>query len=191
MSGVHFTSDLHLGHQLVAGLRGFQSTDDHDEAIADNWAKVVKEHDTVWVLGDLSCTGSAIRLEQIINRIATWPGVKHLIAGNHDPIHSMHRDAHKWHWLYSRAFASVQTVARRRIAGHSVLLSHFPYGSLDHTEAARYTQYRLPDLGEYLIHGHTHSDQRVQGPRMVHVGVDAWDLTPVDLRLVAEHLVPA
>lgn len=44
---------------------------------------------------------------------------------------------------------------------------------------ARQPQFRLPDLGEWLIHGHTHSKERLDGPRSVHVGLDAWGLRPV------------
>jgi calcineurin-like phosphoesterase family protein len=63
------------------------------------------------------------------------------------------------------------------------LLSHFPYfgdgeGSRDTPE--RYSQYRLPDMGEWLIHGHVHDPIRLRG-KSIHVGVDAWNLAPVHL----------
>lgn len=67
---------------------------------------------------------------------------------------------------------------RRRIADQVVLLSHFPYGNRDRG-APRYLQYRLPDLGEWLLHGHTHSNERQLG-KEIHVGWDAWG------RLVSE-----
>ena len=51
----------------------------------------------------------------------------------------------------------------------------------DHTDAPRFAQYRLPDEGRWLLHGHTHiADQRIHG-RQIHVGLDAWDLRPVPL----------
>jgi calcineurin-like phosphoesterase family protein len=115
---------------------------------------------------------------------ASLPGTKHLIAGNHDPCHPMHRDAHKWQAAYLQVFASVQPFARRRIRNQDVLLSHFPYVKDRHE--ARYMQYRLRDEGAWLLHGHTHqSEQRREG-REIHVGLDAWDLTPVSLDTIAD-----
>jgi calcineurin-like phosphoesterase family protein len=35
-------------------------------------------------------------------------------------------------------------------------------------------QWRLPDRGEFLAHGHTHAALRRTSPREVHVGIDAW-----------------
>ena len=175
---VWFTSDLHLGHRFVAELRGFDSVEAHDQAILDNWVRCVGKDDQVWVLGDLACSSPT----QALVEIRGLPGIKHLISGNHDKCHPMHRTAHNHAAAYLESFASVQPFARRKIAGQDVLLSHFPYQS-DHTEYARYTQYRLRDEGAWLLHGHTHGPERLHG-REIHVGVDAWDLAPVPLDTV-------
>lgn len=174
---VWFTSDLHLGHRFVAGIRGFNDVGDHDAAIMDNWRKVIRNDDQVWVLGDLAVSSPTRALEQI----ASLPGIKHLIAGNHDGCHPMHRDSHKWQPKYLTAFASVQPFARRRIDGREVLLSHFPYSKDRHE--ARYMQYRLRDEGAWLLHGHTHGSERQEG-REIHVGVDAWGLAPVPSHVI-------
>lgn len=181
---VWFTSDLHLGHGFVAKLRGFPDVDAHDSAILEGWATSVHKNDQVWVLGDLAVTSSAIRVEQLMGMLRALPGAKHLIVGNHDAGHPMHRDSHKFQRHYLQAFESVQAFARRRINGTEVLLSHFPYEG-DHTDEPRHSQYRLRDEGRWLLHGHIHSPQRV-APRQVHVGVDAWDLRPVALETVAD-----
>ena len=77
-----------------------------------------------------------------------------------------------------------------------MLLSHFPYVG-DSGPDERYTQYRLPCEGLPIIHGHTHSRSRFStatyGPAeipvpQVHVGLDAWDLTPAPAEAVAEVL---
>lgn len=185
MGNVWFTSDLHLGHRLVAKLRGFgedeHSTTAHDAAVFDGWTACVRDDDQVWVLGDVALTDH----ETALQRIGSLPGVKHLVTGNHDPCHPMHREAHKWQRRYMDVFASVQTAARRRIAGQDVLLSHFPY-TVDRGFEVRYSQWRLPDLGLHLLHGHTHQPERVTSPREVHVGLDAWSLAPVPLRVIQE-----
>ncbi|HOW95258.1 MAG TPA: hypothetical protein PLF91_12290, partial [Mycolicibacterium fallax] len=137
---------------------------------------------------DLSAGGKGGQL-RALRWLAERPGTKRLIAGNHDGVHPMHRDATALLPDYLKVFESVGLAARRRIGGVEVLLSHFPYQ--DSTDPAdthnRYEQWRLPNLGVWLLHGHTHSGQRVRG-HAIHVGVDAWELGPVPLSAVAELL---
>lgn len=186
MGTVWYTSDLHLGHRFVAGLRGFDDPAEHDATIEGNFRALVRADDLVWWLGDLAVVSSRTRIEAVLARIAALPGRHRLIAGNHDPVHPLHRDAHKWQRLYLEVFESVQVFARQRIsmpgpdgpAPVSVMLSHFPYRA-DHSDEPRYVEYRLPDVGGWLIHGHTHSKERRTSPREVHVGLDAWGLRPV------------
>lgn len=189
MGDIFYTSDLHIGHKLVAGIRGFwyltenwapnsnPDTPDvkaHDEDIAENWDRVVKKDDVVYVLGDISINGGQHALDWIEQR----PGTKHLIAGNHDPVHPQDRRASKLqkHWL--KYFESINPFLRRKLEGESVLLSHYPYWSFGDGEGrgpARYEQYRLPELGDRLLHGHTHGAEVIHG-RQFHVGLDAHDL---------------
>lgn len=176
---VWFTSDPHLGHQKVAGLRGFETPDDMGEVFADNWTSVVRKGHQVWILGDLSMRDPDLALQVI----AKLPGTKHFISGNHDPCHPMHRQSHQWQRLYFQAFDSVQPFARRRIRGQDVLLSHFPYSKDRHE--ARYMQYRLRDEGAWLLHGHTHGKERREG-REIHVGLDAWDMQLVSIDTISK-----
>lgn len=182
---VWFTSDPHWGHEFVAKDRGFASAAEHDEWLDDVYRTHFADTDTVWWLGDLT-----IRLpvkEAVARCTDTQPLAKHhLVFGNHDKGHPMHRHAYRSYDDYAD-FDSVQPFARRR--GHNrvdILMSHFPYNAPggDHTEINRYPQWRLPDLGSPLIHGHTHSDERVSftenGTVQVHVGIDAWK-RPVSL----------
>lgn len=196
-----YTSDLHLGHDKVAALRGFESTAGHDLAILRGWEAAVQPGDTVYVLGDLTGTSSTGRVEFALDVLHNLPGRKHLVAGNHDPIHPMHRRTFaKWLPAYLEVFETVSPFLRRRIGGHEVALSHFPYaeyGEGPHrggAEASRHNQWRLPDLGLPLLHGHTHQPEREHvehwdvelgewspgRSRGIHVGVDAWGLAPVD-----------
>lgn len=186
---VHFTSDLHLGHEKVAGYRGFPSARAHDLALVDRWDSVVADTDKVYVLGDV--TGSSRELEHALDVLHALPGEKHLIAGNHDSCHPLNRNAAKALPKYLEAFASVQSAARFKGFGIDVLLSHFPY-TRDRGDETRYPQWRLPNLGEWLLHGHTHGTEKVSryrhpwaGVREIHVGLDAWELTPVPVATIA------
>lgn len=211
---VWFTSDLHIGHLKVAQLRahtlgpvlprvvGAEATW-HDRMLARNWDAVVKPEDVVWVLGDIS-SGTDKAQRNALEWIKERPGLKHLISGNHDSCHPMHRDSHKWQRVYLEAFESVQMAAKRRIPlpeGHTgVLLSHFPYKA-DHTDESRYPEWRLNNRGFTLLHGHTHSSLRLSYDSgfpglgivtsQIHVGVDAWDFKPVNLTEIHKLIVAA
>ncbi|OBJ40283.1 hypothetical protein A5630_25365 [Mycolicibacterium mucogenicum] len=192
MSNVWFTSDLHIGHDLVAQERGF-SAEDHSEFLAEQWDSRIDEDDVVWVLGDLSCGKKSDQINAL-HWIGDRPGRKRLILGNHDGPHPMHRDAYKWTNEYWMVFEHISTAARIRIPrpdGHlTALLSHFPYTG-DHSAGDRHVQWRLRDEGQPIIHGHTHSLEKrtYSDPGLstqIHVGVDAWSGWPVSLDEVAE-----
>lgn len=149
----------------------------------------------MWVLGDISSGTNKAHLKAL-EWIKQRNGTKHLIAGNHDSCHPMHRDSHKWQRVYLEAFESVQMAAKRRIPlrdGHTtVFLSHFPYND-DHTDETRYPEWRLKNRSHALLHGHTHATEQVsvdteyfrfggiEKAVQIHVGVDAWDFKPVNL----------
>lgn len=186
MSNVWFLSDPHFGHSRVAGLRGFGSVECHDEGIARRWWFTVRPDDVVWVLGDL-CLGNP---ERALERIAGLPGRKRLIFGNHDAGHPSHRNAHRWSRAYAGVFEYVAASARIKLQGREVLLSHFPYER--DRGPVRHEQWRLPDLGVPLLHGHTHGTERRSatpfGTPELHVGLDAWNLHPVSDRELADLL---
>lgn len=167
MSKRHFTSDLHLGHAFVAGDRGFASPAEHDEAVFDGWRSTVAKRDVVFVLGDIILSDLDANLE----RIASLPGAKHLILGNHDAAHPRHRNAYRHQRRYLSAFDSVSTTMSLRISGRTVALSHYPYSG-DHTGTEdRDMQWRLRDEGLPLIHGHVHDEWAING-RQFNVGID-------------------
>lgn len=179
MTKTWFTSDLHVGDPFVADLRGFSSTAAHDGRLSHSWDLQVGLEDKVWVLGDISSGKDEEEQLNALRWIADRPGRKYLITGNHDGAHPRHHDSYRWQKRYLQVFECVQPFARRRVGHHRVLLSHFPYagdgeGLRDMPE--RYTQFRLPNFGDWLLHGHTHCSEKVRS-RSIHVGPDAWDLS--------------
>lgn len=187
---VWFTSDLHLGHRLVAHLRGYGPSREeadivaHDVQIMDNWRRVVKADDLVWLLGDVAVSSPVYALDML----SRLPGRKRLILGNHDEPHPMHSRAAKAYQRYAKVFEYISPFARIKVQGHPVLLSHFPYSSdTEGLTEARFTQYRLRDEGMWLLHGHTHGKEKVHGHE-IHVGLDAWNLMPVSDLIIASLL---
>lgn len=165
----------------------------HDKLLAQNWDATIAPTDTVWVLGDLVANNK--HLDEALVWMASRPGIKRFIFGNHDAGHPMHRDAHLAQPKYRNAFASAEMAAKRVITidGQKVtlLLSHFPYtGDGDSKEQDRDTQWRLREestattFGLPVLHGHTHTAEKVSygewgGSLQIHVGLDAWDLRPI------------
>lgn len=175
VNGIHFIADLHLGHVRVAHRRGFESTEDHDDYLIEQLLDL-PQRSTLWILGDLE-RGSdrAYALNRLKHVADSRDVTMHLVAGNHDACHPMHRRSPRRQREYFEVFESVQAFGTIRHNRQEVLLSHFPYIG-DHTEKDRFTQWRLRDYGAPLIHGHTHQDTPTVAarPNQVCVSWEAW-----------------
>lgn len=184
----YFTADLHLAHPKLAGQRGFETAAAHDAAVMAALSRLDPDADVLWVLGDV-CSGGVGSMKTALELLGRLRVSMHLVTGNHDPVHPMYRGAQRHFTAYSAVFASVQQHARTKIGGESVVLSHFPYtGTPDRFARPQFDQYQLPDLGRWLLHGHTHSDQRRSGARSVCVSLEAWELQPVSADELAQEM---
>lgn len=203
-----FTSDTHFGHRLMAFLRGFSEAQErtgvtdlevqaHDEHIIRTWNSTVAPDDVVWHLGDFSLKNPSSDWYKWI--AARLNGDIRLILGNHDLAHPLNRtrsigafpntvDCFPW------VSTVAQTVIHQEQWHQHVMLCHFPYTAdsdirEDEDVKARedaLQQWRLPDCGQWLLCGHTHSPTAyVSGSREVQVGWDAWH-RPVSEDEIAE-----
>lgn len=152
---------------------------EHDETIIERWNEAVRPKDTVFLLGDAVMGARKINL-QLFKQMH---GTKVLITGNHDDCWPGHSNSWAKLAMYHEVFTVIQPFMKLTIDGQVVMLSHFPY-TADRTDPPRYNQFRLRDEGGLLLHGHTHSAERRTSRREIHVGADAWNLTPV-----AEHRI--
>lgn len=161
----YWIADLHLGHAKVAEIRGFKGYQEHDEHILNQLSKLTTG-DMLWVLGDISSgspKGEDYALWILKNEVQA---PMHLIAGNHDSVSSIHRQGYKKQREWLETFDSIQQFGRLRMGGHHVLMSHYPYarsGDGPGRGEARYNEFRLPDVGAPLIHGHTHQTEPHMG----------------------------
>lgn len=184
MTEMWFSSDLHLGHQFVASLRGFDDPDEHDEVVLENLERLLSKGDVLWILGDLS-SGSLRAEERALDLIAQRLGGvdKHLVAGNHDSCHPLHRHAFKRQRRFLEVFESVQAFQRMKWEGEDVYLSHFPRPGQDHPGMeSRFDELRL--RAPLLIHGHLHSQFPMTAAGQIDVGMEAWGLQPAPAELV-------
>lgn len=184
----YFTADLHLQHPKLAELRGFGSVAEHDAALIAELGRLDPDEDVLWVLGDL-CSGGVASMQSALDQLATVPVRKHLVTGNHDPVGPMYRGAQRHFAACAAVFDSIQQFARAKIGGDGVLLSHFPYADTpDRLGRETFAQFQLPNLGQWLIHGHTHSPERRSGKRSICVSLEAWDLRPASSHELAEEM---
>ena len=179
MSLVHFTADTHFSHRSMVERKWrpmFSTVAEMDECMITNWNENVHPDDTVWHLGDFALGG----MMHFLPLVKKLHGTIHLITGNHDHPWPGGRSSHKYQaaWLEA-GFASIQQYARRKIAGQSVLLNHFPYDT-DERHGLLFIPYQPRDIGDWLLHGHVHSAWHVRG-RQINVGVDVNGFTPVPL----------
>lgn len=192
MSTVFFMSDPHVGgHEKVASTRGFSSTRAHDQAVLAT-IRALPLGSQFWMLGD-----NAGRNDQepyalgLLDEVFRDRQIEaHLIAGNHDSCHSMHVNAYRQADMFRQVYRSVQTFARRKLEGHRLMLSHFPYnGDTEGREEDRYPEYREHDKGAIIVHGHVHSSKVVthseKGTLQVHVGWDAHH-RPISIEELAQ-----
>jgi calcineurin-like phosphoesterase family protein len=168
-----YSSDLHFNHPFVAKTRHMEM-EEHDETIIDNFNHILHKNDHLWILGDLFM-GS---VTEGMKKVSRLKGIKHLVLGNHDAGHPMHKKSHTFQRRYLEVFESVHLHEQHHIAGHKVNLSHFPYRG-DHKAEDRHTQWRLRDEGLPLLHGHVHAEW-LHRDNQLNVGVDG-ELYPVAL----------
>lgn len=171
MNEIFFVSDTHFGHcpEFIWKPRGFSSVEEMDEAIIENWNKVVKQEDVVYHLGDTMLNDNAHGLE-CFKRLN---GRIFLTYGNHDT------DARK-----DLLFTELQG---KMLGGWyawlikynklSIYMSHYPTLTSNYDEK-HFSQHVLS------LHGHTHQKTNWLDPKnpfLYHVGLDSHNNTPVHI----------
>jgi len=174
------TSDNHWLHTASFLLkdRPGATPAERDELMIANYRSVVFQEDTVYFLGDVFLKTDFKIAKSIMDRL---PGTKHLVKGNHDSF---------TYTQYLRlGFISVVEECIIKVAGHRIRLSHFPrrpswwarFRKKD-ARSLRYMDRRPPEDGLWILHGHTHSENKIDVARKsIHVGVDAWGFRPVSM----------
>ena len=163
---IYFTSDLHLGHPAIIPMqnRPFQDVDDMNRTIINNFNSMVRNNDTVYILGDIS---HRLKVEKANDLIAELKGRYILIVGNHDKKYD------------ERLFEGIYDFKTVSLYEKYFALMHYPMLS-----------WPKSFHGSYQLHGHIHarSDYNIQnkmdGIRRYDVGVDANDFHPVSVEQI-------
>lgn len=208
------TADLHVGHVTAVrakpaeggepGRPAFRpqfdgSVGEMNEHLVDRWNATVGPDDLVFVLGDFAM-GTIADTLPIAGRLN---GHKWLVPGNHDrcwtglvtaadPERRARQQTKVDQWrtkYYAAGFEMVAAPILRRIpigGGIEVDLCHFPYTGDHPGQPDRFVDQRPSDEGRWLLHGHLHNSLGRVRERMIDVGVDAWDFTPVHVDQLVE-----
>lgn len=188
------TSDWHLGHRNICGYAGrpwacgdseyekAQATANMDAALTENYASVVQGDDECLFVGDM-VMGTDIQAG--LDLVASLPGRKILIVGNHDKIFAKNKAdlSRRWYPAYAEVFDQILTHMEMNTGSHDVEVNHFTYvadkydtskrGQGDGKSVDRFADFRSPDKGKWLLHGHTHAHTWRSGARSIHIGIDA------------------
>ena len=189
---IWFTSDLHFGHQkeFLWGPRGFTSSQEHDEAIINNWNSVVDYDDEVYVLGDLMLGDNNHGLE-CIKRLA---GNIHIILGNHDTEPRIE--------LYEQCPNIVEIVHALEIKykKYYFFLCHYPVITTNYDDQKAWAKHLIN------LHGHTHQTNKFYcidkgnyfageyaqyHPYMYCVGLDAHNNFPIEINDIIKDIQEA
>lgn len=158
MSSVFLISDTHFFHNRILEFekeaRPFSHVEEMNEALVDNWNRVVGKRDTVWHLGDVIFGGR--KNFWILDRLN---GNKNLILGNHDT-----EDIR----VYLEKFRKIE--ACKKYDGF--LLSHIPI------HPSQFYRFK----GN--VHGHLHSKRVETplgntDPRYFNVSCEHTNLSPI------------
>lgn len=151
-----FTSDLHFGHKNVCRYTGrpYFSVSEMNQALIDNWNKVVTNNDTVWHLGDFAFGGIGF-IKEILSQLK---GKEiNMIIGNHDK--KLAKKATEL--IQSNYLNSVQHYKEVSINGQHIVLCHY---------AMRV--WNKHHRGTWMLYGHSHGTLPPYG-KSVDVGVDS------------------
>jgi calcineurin-like phosphoesterase family protein len=181
--GLFFTSDTHFNHANILRFcnRPWESIEEHDQALIENWNSVIGPDDTVFHLGDF-VFGGFPKWKEIVEQLN---GHIYLIRGNHDD---------------KQMTAGIQTLfedclyqARILVDGKTVYLNHFPFLCFGHGDPKIYK-----DSYSIQLFGHIHSGPNstsadvsrssILYPTQYDVGVDNNNYCPISWKEVNEKI---
>lgn len=177
-----FTSDTHWGHSNIIRFcnRPYESVEEMNEKLIENWNNVVPEDGIVFHLGDFAFGGSLL-WKSVCERLN---GKKHLIIGNHD-MKNLRAGA-------EALFDSVNMQLQLSIDDRTVYLNHYPflcYGGV----------WRNADNTVWQLFGHTHLQKENNSgkdferlkyafPTQYDVGTDFNDYKPISYSELSEKI---
>ena len=180
MSKIFFTSDTHFFHKNIIDYsnRPWNTIEQMNEGIIDNWNNVVGEKDIVYHLGDVAMGGSK-RAEELSSILFKLNGTIRLVRGNHDDYVLNSPCIERFDWVkdYHELKYTSPSYGKRKF-----VLMHYPL--LTWNSSNRKTKEGLPY--SIQLHGHCHggvNSLNNQTTRM-DVGVDPNEYQPLSIESI-------
>lgn len=158
MMATFFTADTHFGHDNIRKFcdRPFDSADEMDAALIENWNAAVGPKDDVYHLGDFAFRAA----QRVPEYLQLLNGRIHLIIGNHDAPELRHKPG---------GFASVYDLRTIKLNGRKITLCHY---------AMRV--WPASHRGTWHLYGHSHGNLPDDPKsRSFDIGVDCHDYRPL------------
>lgn len=164
---IYYISDPHFGHANIIRLcsRPFDSVEEMDKVIMENWNLRVSDSDDIYILGDLMFRNTRPP-EYYLERLK---GRKHLMVGNHDRIWMKDFDAAKY-------FESIDNLLYIVDEGRQVVMCHYPMMTWPHAKRS------------FMVFGHIHNNFDAdywpfieRSELMLNAGVEVNGYMPVTL----------
>ncbi len=164
MSNIFVTADTHFNHGNVIKYcnRPFETVEEMNEALIQNWNETVTNNDLVYHLGDFMMGISLNRPDESFELLKTFVGRLRgkirLIFGNHDKI------LLKLCRLKNECpFELIKDKYFLRARNRRIALQHRPQDR------------------DWLLHGHSHSNLSSRGYIRLDVGQDNFNFNPITL----------
>lgn len=189
LENIWFTADNHFGHTNIIKFcdRPFESIDDMDKVLINNWNEVISKDDTVYHLGDFT-------LGDYTQAINYWDQLNGNIKFLSNPWH------HDKRWLEGLdRETSYNCFELDRVVTESfellppmVVLEIENMGASKYPLAITLCHYPLAawdrkHYGAWHLHGHTHKHNN-SGDFILNVGVDCMNYYPVSLGGVLSYM---
>lgn len=176
MSEIWVTSDLHFYHKNVIKYcdRPYNSVEEMNDGLIENWNKEIKDKDTIYLLGDFCLTSRIELIEPILLRLN---GSIHFIRGNHDKF------LKRFDGFSDKAqdkFLSISDIKEKTFTfdkKQKFIMCHYPMVS-----------WHGSYYGAMMLHGHCHGDLNNHGIRRYDVGVDNNNMKPCHIDHVYDRL---
>lgn len=161
-------ADPHFGHANIIRHcdRPFKDVIEMDLRLIDNWNELVKEDDTVYLLGDVAL-GSANKIARYLYQLN---GKIHLIVGNHDKAVLKGACGMRFESISNLKEIWVHDEGKKQ----KIVMCHYPM-----------LTWNKSNHGAWHLHGHCHGTLTVTSDALrLDVGVDCHEYKPVSFAAI-------
>jgi calcineurin-like phosphoesterase family protein len=163
----YYIADTHFSHKRIIEYenRPFNSVEEMNTVMIENWNRKVSKNDSVYILGDFIFSNDEAETIKLLNSLN---GNKFLIYGNHDKIirkSKLVQQKFGWCKEYHINYEMINDIKI------PIILFHYPIHTWDKKH-----------YGSVHLYGHVHSNIDDYPTNSYNVGVDVRNFEPVTVK---------